>query len=105
MQISIDEIAKIFSKIIDLYKAHGIEALNFNTDFYFKFLPEDWGKVTNESVLPAIGSLEDDITSIKKSLEDDFFTSLDIERVSAILYGSMLILDPQESFPFINSPD
>ncbi len=93
MKISIDELSMAFVRIIDFYKACGVTTLNFSTDYYLKYLPEDLEKVTEETVLPVIGSLDDDITYLRASLDNDLFTSLDIERVAAIMCNSIPVLE------------
>jgi hypothetical protein len=67
-------------------RSRGVDNVDIdNNDYYWTILSGDWLNF-QEKPEPAVGSLEDDILELKKLLaEPSRASSVDLERLSAIL--------------------
>jgi len=86
MNISVVELEKCFEIILQHVRLMGINSIETTEeDFYWTVLSYDWLQFDKEPAL-AVGSLDDDILELKKIItEPSRTTSVDIERLSAIL--------------------
>lgn len=84
-QIEILELEQIFQKVIEKLKFEEIDCIELETDLY-RIIPTDsWNDFQNEVIL--LGSLEDDIEEIKKTLQNNGtpFTYVDFDRLASLL--------------------
>ncbi len=85
--ISIPDLRVAFDKIMKRLEMEGIEQLKFETDLYNVIHAEDWDITNNVEDVVVVGSLSDDVESIKKLANDKdrFCTSVDFDRLANIL--------------------
>ncbi len=86
MSLTLSELEKCFEILVKMMKDRGLsEVASKNKDLYWSVLSEDWLSFQAEPV-PAVGSLDDDLSGLKNLLIRDTAPSVvDVERMSAIL--------------------
>jgi hypothetical protein len=105
MKITIDEIKQALGKVIELICLYEIDQIEIDIDFYLKILSDEWVRIDCLVIEPAMGSMEDDITSLKHSLEEEAFTLVDIERIANILLAIVPTLLGQTILPHKRKED
>ncbi len=84
MEIKIDELKEVFSKLIETLDFMGVKSVELTEDYYFHIL--NWTKVENADE-PAIGSLFDDWSELQKNRFRDMIivSPVDFDRFSSII--------------------
>lgn len=92
--IKVKDIRKVFDKIISKLEYEGVDKVEIETDFY-RFIPADeWGNYDKDII--AVGSLDDDIESLLKIVNDDnrICTYVDFDRMASLLHAISEKLNP-----------
>ena len=78
------EIEKLFRHTISLLNDVDFKHFNAETDYY-SFIPtEGWNELEEPEIL--IGSLYDDVTELKRVVDNDIpFSSVDLDRLASVL--------------------
>lgn len=85
MSITIEEWEFLFRLVINKLKSDKINSIDFNVDEYWIILTSEWNDF-EKIPEPAVGSLFDDIKSIKKSIkENEIITYTDFDRLASLL--------------------
>jgi hypothetical protein len=85
--INIKELEQIFSKVLTRLKFEGEEEFTLEDDFY-KLIPTEKWTSFGETDTVHLGSLSDDISSLKKLVYDDgLCTFVDFDRLASVLRG------------------
>jgi hypothetical protein len=83
--ISITEIEVLFQLVLARLKADNLNNIQIDTDEYWIILTSEWGDFT-KSPEPAVGSLNEDISYLRKSIaENEIFTYSDLDRLATVL--------------------
>lgn len=85
--ITIEEIERIFERLIQRAKDDKIEFLEIPTDYYWIIDSDKWDDFTSDPTNPSVGSLVDDWQCLQKILknEEHLVTYLDYDRFASIL--------------------
>ena len=84
-QISLKEIEKVFALIIRMLKNEHDSVYQFDFDYYWIVLTDEWSDMNSNPKL-GVGSLADDIGGLKQSLaEDENFDYDNLERLATVL--------------------
>lgn len=87
MNIDVKTLEKAFEQIISKLNNEGVTSIKIELDMY-RFIPvSEWQKFEKAEI--SIGSLSDDIESIKSLIEDDdrLCSYVDFDRVASILHA------------------
>lgn len=86
MNISIKELKLCFNEILAKLKEENIVELNLETDYYQEIPTSQWDNF-EYSEIPDVGSLIDDIESLKKMINDPKIpcTYVDFDRLASVL--------------------
>lgn len=84
LEVTRQSLATFFSKIIEKLELHQIETVKIDVDYYLIIDTDEWENFGQE-VKPNVGSLCDDMASLKRAVTEDSFTFVDFERVASIL--------------------
>lgn len=83
--ISVLEIEILFKLAIEKLKKDNIEYIQFDIDEYWIILSDEWAKFTSPPKL-SVGSLNEDMHYLKKSIEEKgIFTYSDFDRIATLL--------------------
>ena len=97
MNIRVADLEKAFESIISKLKNEGVDSIEIESDMY-RFIPaSEWQKFEKAEVL--IGSLSDDIESIKLLVDDEErpCSYVDFDRVASILNAISENRNPSEA--------
>ncbi|MBC7449535.1 MAG: hypothetical protein H7330_15900 [Hymenobacteraceae bacterium] len=84
-EISIPQLQAVFDLLISKLKADGLEVISLKEDYYWTVLGKE-AYDFDASPEPVVGSLEDDVLELKKTLlEPDRLTYLEFDRIAALL--------------------
>lgn len=97
IQITIEEIELIFTRLIQRVKNDEITFVDIETDYYWIVTSDEWGDFTSSSPQVAVGSLVDDWDSLQKILRtEQTVTYLDWERCASILRAMSEAIAPSK---------
>ena len=83
--ISVDEIEKIFSLIVEKLKKDGVDNISLDFDEYWMILTNEWNDFKNVPS-PSVGSFVDDVNSLKKVLGQNIIYSYsEFDRIATVL--------------------
>jgi len=92
--IEISEIEHLFKSVIDKLKKENVNSIDIYNDFY-RFIPADkWDSYEENIIL--VGSLDDDVESLKKVLNDPDreLTFVDFDRLASVLHAISQLKNP-----------
>ena len=86
----------IFERIIDKLEFEEIKEIEIADDFYWHTSADEWHRLSFEDVTPLLGSLDDDVASLKELINDPErpCTFVDFDRVGHILQEISQLLNP-----------
>ncbi len=88
MIIRVSDLEKIFDLIIKKLQFEGVESIDLGgIDFYWEVDSSDWTNFGKKVEASVVGSLRDDVKSLKELLKDKDrpTTYVDFDRVAAVL--------------------
>lgn len=95
MEISINELQRLFEKVIGKLKYDDITTIPIDSDYYWIITADEWDVSQKNNPEPSVGSLVDDIESLKESVKDEnVFTYVDFDRLSSVLRAVSQTLNP-----------
>lgn len=96
--ITTDEIRQVFSLIVQKLDFEGIKKVEFADDFYWHFSADEWHKRSSDECTPLLGSLYDDIDSLKLIVRDRErpCTFVDFDRLAHVLQEISQKLNPPD---------
>jgi len=81
---SVSNLETIFTRLISRLQEQGIQTLSFDNDMYWDVPIDELDSLGKKPDL-IVGSLEDDISFLKRVIEVDFMTNyLELERLAAL---------------------
>ncbi len=86
MRISLAELEQCLNLAFEHLRSEGFESVDSgDLDYYRNVLSDDWSDFSKQPE-PAVGSLEDDISALKKlSTGGLVMSAIDLERLAAVL--------------------
>jgi hypothetical protein len=85
MQIKLLDLALLATKLVENYKERGYESIRVDDmDLYWVVQPPEWADLQHEPK-PSVGSLRDDWESLQQVQEGRMPTSVDFDRLAAVL--------------------
>lgn len=83
--ISVDEIEKIFSLIVEKLKKDGVGNISIDFDEYWMILTNEWNDFKNIPS-PSVGSFVDDVDCLKKVVSQNIIYSYsEFDRIATFL--------------------
>jgi predicted HAD superfamily phosphohydrolase YqeG len=83
--ISVDEIEKIFSLVVEKLKKDGVGNISFDLDEYWIILTNEWNDFKNVPS-PSVGSFVDDVNCLKKVIGQNIIYSYsEFDRIAIVL--------------------
>jgi hypothetical protein len=84
--MTIDELERCIGQLLELARARGVRQIDTGArDLYWQVPSPDWVDMSKQPAL-TVGSLDDDVSELKKLLEDPArASSVDFVRVAAVL--------------------
>ena len=97
--ISIEELEAFFAKVLNKLADESVESVKIPNDFYRVIPADKWASY--EDGIIQVGSLDDDIASLKMLLEDSErpTTYLDFDRLASVLHAISQELNPPAQLP------
>jgi hypothetical protein len=85
MQIQLSQLALLATRLIENYRERGYDTVLIDDmDMYWVVQPPDWTDLQHEPKL-LVGSLKDDWAALQRVLEGEMPTSVDFDRLAAVL--------------------
>lgn len=83
--ITIEQLKCLFDLVIQKLQNDNLNQINFNTHEYWFVSTDEWDNF-EETPVPIVGSLVDDITYLKRSIEErEIITYSDFDRLASVL--------------------
>ena len=83
--IKVEELDSFFRLIINKLKEDDIQKVNIDTDNYWVITTDEWNDF-DKPIEPAVGSLLDDLGSLRKVVEgEQIMTFVDFERLASVI--------------------
>ena len=82
--ISTSDLKVLFELLISRLEEEKILEVEFKMDEYWIIATDDWDNF-EEVPAPVVGSLSDDIESLKKPISNDFFSFVDFDRLASVI--------------------
>ena len=95
-RIFINQLAQLFQRILDKLKSENVTSIDIEDDLYRIIPTYEWGKFEKDVIV--VGSLEDDIESLRKLLDDPErpCTYVDFDRLASVLRAISEVQNPGE---------
>jgi hypothetical protein len=85
MQIHLSQLALLLTKLSESYEERGYDSVRIeDMDLYWIVQPPEWTDLQHEPPL-RVGSLKDDWEALQRVLEGQMPTSVDFDRLAAVL--------------------
>jgi len=98
-EVNIEFLKKVFSRIVEKLEYENVTSVKIEDDLYNKIPTHKWSIYNNPEDVIVMGSLEDDIDSLRQLITDSErpCTYVDFDRFASVLRAISEIRNPVDS--------